>query len=375
MGYFNRKFLLLYFFFLLVLLINSFHFVTLNLADVKPVFPLFPVWGSISVFWMAGLISAFLILIILKCQKSQGLLEFPIALFSFKAVLLCLFISAAGVTLHIYAKTSLPGYDQLACLSQIRFLWLDSNPSELLPLVRISSALGHIMVWFCVPGLVISSVNCIRAEGADKWGWLLLFGLFLVPGFLYSLFLGARGPMLALLIVSSVGVFISPLYTRFSWSGFRSVVSMLTLALIVVLGFAISVSNDRMQQCGFSSQNKTSEYLTGYEDELPVSVIGTSVVGGSGQVIFLYLNHGLFNFAKVYAGGEEKGNVVFRKSTWFLSRLGLLAAEPAYGPRRYGAGGIGLVGSIFHDYGERGVVLGGGYNRVFSWNFFSSARP
>ena len=69
-----------------------------------------------------------------------------------------------------------------------------------------------------------------------------------------------------------------------------------------------------------------------------------------------YLTHGVWNLSQVTATKERGAHEMFAFANHYLSRLGFqTAATPK--KRIFSAGGIGLAGAAFHDYGWTGVVL------------------
>jgi hypothetical protein len=184
---------------------------------------------------------------------------------------------------------------------------------------------------------------------------------------LYAAFIGSQNAALGLLVVAvlaiALGAVSAPSLSRGWGSRLAAVAAFTALAAM----FSFSVFNNRVQ-CGGDKANLETfqQYETGFLDELPMkrkqalSALALFVrdTCHACNSVFIYLNHGIYNFERILAQGEARGSpLCFNFFKGVAKRLGFEFSEPPPKKRVFGLGGATLPGSAYHDFGMVGVIV------------------
>ena len=276
-------------------------------------------------------------------------------------------VSSVGVALHWHAKWGLLGGEPFGGWNHLRNAWIH-QPPVLPPWRRIESVAGHLLSSAGQAGLFFSAEALFRRGGRRALGYFLAFAALV---FLYALAMVSRSALMADLIL----VFLAWSLARRRRSGtvaFRrgagAALVLAGLSLVFVRWFlhdVISYSPATGTERVASDARSLEIYENGFADELPVVRdpapdalrAGVRRAWPSANVILLYLNHGLFNFAEVLGTDRRGPPVVFGFVRHWKSLLFLAPRSTGTPPvRPYGRGGLTLPGAAYHDFGVGGVV-------------------
>lgn len=276
-------------------------------------------------------------------------------------------ISIVGLTAHWYAKLSLLPETGYECLSLVRTNWLNHDRELLSTPVRVASMFGHSLSSFIFPGLFISAYHSVLKKRA-----LFFLGFFALAGVAYALPIVSRTILLSLVIMGFMGGVLA-IYSSQTRVFQKALRFGLIIGGIVLAAFLLSKAVfDNTLACGGGNgqiQNvsitraSVVKYEKGFLDELPVQHLAPEkaqekVLNAcpSCNMVFLYLNHGIFNFESILASEQRGTPVMLASVRYWLTRLGFdLAEEPPV--RVYGRGGLTLPGAAWHDWGPMGMIV------------------
>lgn len=344
---------------ILLIAMNGLHAAVYSISDFTARYPLTNVVYFILAFWISFILVFFTLGLWVFPRNGAGSFKTNCWILCDRRVVFLLIISSAlGVLLTGFAKLTVLFDSNSVCLSSIRFVWANVDKNTLSPVLRVSSSLGHILSFFAVPGLIISGIRFITYNSFKSLVAGFYFLVFLTLGLCYSGLIGARNPILTMFVFAVFPIFFLIVTNRFDRSKIVRSVFLVLLSFLFAIIFVVSVTNDRVTNCQVSFN---PEYLDSFSHELAVDVNQDAGVDSQhmvGQTLALYLNHSLFNFAQVVYSRSNSSGVIIRKTLWPLERLGLYKIDHDSN-RVYGAGGLGLIGVIYHDFGVFGVVFGG----------------
>lgn len=340
------------------LIILGTHALSYKFSDIGPSNPYPGVWFLLVSYHVLVLLPVYLWTRYMEPRNKDSIHRLMEA--SWNLMLPLIAISIVGLAAHWYAKLSLLPETGYECLSQVRNGWLNHDPELLSIPVRVASMFGHLLSAFIFPGLFISAYHSILKKRA-----LFFLGFFALAGVAYALPIVSRTILLSLVIMGFMG---GALAIYSSQTGiFQKILRFgLIMSGIVLAAFLLSKAVfDNTLACGDGRNERDFivKYENGFLDELPVQRLTPSKTQEkvlkacpSCNMVFLYLNHGIFNFESVLANKQRGTPVMLMPVRYWLTRLGLdLAEEPPV--RVYGRGGLSLPGAAWHDWGPLGMIV------------------
>lgn len=274
-------------------------------------------------------------------------------------------LSCVGLALHAYSKLALVNFHLPGCIGELRNVWI-TTPHEQIPFFqRTTSVLGHLLSSFTYAGLFFS-IYRFSIDVRKTMSFVFAIVFFLI-GVAYAAFIGSQNVVLAHLLVAVLAVGLGAISVPEFWRGWSKRLLVFFCFAAFTAFFSVSVFNNRVQ-CGGAVANMETykQYEEGFLDEIPMirkSTI-TEVSEGIRELceacnsIFIYLNHGIYNFQHIVGQGDLRGDPVFFNFFRGLAkRLGFPLEEKPHKPRVYGLGGATLPGSAYHDFGFIGLVL------------------
>jgi hypothetical protein len=271
----------------------------------------------------------------------------------------------AGLVLHAYSKLALVNFHLSNCIGELRNAWI-TTPHDQIPIFRrVTSILGHLLSSLTYVGLFFSIYQ--YSIGMRKTASIIFACIFFLVGTGYAFFIGSQNVVLAHLVIIALAIGLGATSAPVFWQGWgRSLAVFICFAMLAGF-FSASVFNNRVQ-CGGNvvATTETFQYYEeNFSDELPMKkkerASGiTSLVRqacNTCNAIFIYLNHGIYNFQYIVAQGDLRGDpVFFNFFRGIAKRLGFPIQENAKKLRVYGLGGATLPGSAYHDFGFGGLI-------------------
>lgn len=347
----------LYAFISLIVLIT--HVLSYKFSDIGPLNPYPGIWFLLVSYHVLVLLPIYLWTRYMEPQNKDNIRHLMDA--SWSLILPLGLISMVGLLAHWYAKLNLLPETGYECLAQVRNGWLNHDRELLSIPVRVASVLGHLLSSFIFPGLFISAYHSILKKRA-----LFFLGFFALAGVAYALPIVSRTILLSLVIMGFMGGALA-IYLSQTRILQKAVRFCLIIGGIVLAAFLLSKAVfDNTMACGGGGNERASvvKYQNGFLDELPVQRLAPEewarekVLNAcpSCDMVFLYLNHGIFNFESVLANEQSGTSVMLAPVRYWLTRIGFdLAQEPP--TRVYGRGGLTLPGAAWHDWGPVGMIV------------------
>lgn len=269
-------------------------------------------------------------------------------------------ISIVGLAAHWYAKLNLLPETGYECLSQVRNGWLNHDRELLSTPVRVASMFGYLLSSFIFPGLFISAYYSVLKKRA-----LFFLGFFALAGVAYALPIVSRTILLSLVIMGFMGGALA-IYSSQTGIFQKALRFGLTMGGIVLAAFLSSKAvfdNTLACKAGGNERASVMKYENGFLDELPVQRLAPEKLREkvlnacpSCNMVFLYLNHGIFNFESVLSNEQSGTPVMLAPVRYWLTRIGFDLAQE--NPTRvYGRGGLTLPGAAWHDWGPLGMIV------------------
>ncbi|GEM_PF-3431928 len=363
------------------LLLLALHTGVYLLSSFEAQFPVLPASLSLGLFWSVVAVTAVVILRFSRDRltSTTSADDYLQQLSDLGLLGKLMLIALTGLCLHIYAKYFLTTIRPVSCLFEIRFAWIEVGHDGLPIHVRIASILGHLLTSFAYAGTLLSSWAVVRPpRGASRFRMASYLLGFLTCGVVFSGFIGSRNAMLAFVVTGFFGVLIALSVSRFSWSALFRAAPVFILPVAIGLAFSSAVFSDRIFCATDAAEGEPSKaavakasntYMSGFYDEFAIkqksrqsekSASVASVLERHCSICaptFLYINHGVINFAQVMATERRGDHILFRFVEAIASRLGIVELEENPAPSRvFGPGGLPLAGAAFHDYGWQGLV-------------------
>lgn len=347
------------------LIILGTHALSYKFSDIGPSNPYPGVWFLLVSYHALLLLPVYLWTRYMDPRNKDGIHQLMEATWSLMLPLIV--ISIVGLTAHWYAKLNLLPETGYECLSLVRTNWLNHDRELLSTPVRVASMFGHLLSSFIFPGLFISAYHSILKKRA-----LFFLGFFALAGVAYALPIVSRTILLSLVIMGFMGGALA-IYSSQTGIFQKALRFGLTMGGIVLAAFLLSKAVfDNTLACGGGNgqiqdapivRNSVMKYENGFLDELPVRRLASSktqekVLNAcpSCNMVFLYLNHGIFNFESVLANEQRGTPVMIAPVHNWLTRLGFDPDEER--PIRvYGRGGLTLPGAAWHDWGPVGMIV------------------
>ena len=270
-----------------------------------------------------------------------------------------------GLLFHLIAKYPILEQVDWQCITRTRFIWISYDKGADPAWRRVLSMLAYILSHFAMPIIFISAFRLVRQMRSTKnWIYFLLSMAVIV---LFALVIVSRMVLLMGVAVAISGGMLALLFAgeniRQTWS--RFLVVFLVLA-VLMLGLSALVAKGRVKCSG----NNVLTYMSSNLEDAKAmwkggspTILGDSASGTSKIIdcevclpIGHYLLHGVWNISQITATKERGAAELFAFANNYLSRLGFQTASISK-KRIFSAGGIGLAGAAFHDYGGTGVVL------------------
>ncbi len=274
-------------------------------------------------------------------------------------------LSCVGLALHAYSKLALVNFHPPGCIGELRNVWI-TTPHEQIPFFqRTTSVLGHLLSSFTYAGLFFS-IYRFSIDVRKTMSFVFACVFFLI-GVAYAAFIGSQNVVLAHLVVAVLAVGLGAISVPEFWRGWSKRLLIFFCFATFTAFFSMSVFNNRVQ-CGgaVASMETYKQYEEGFLDEIPM-IKKPTITEVSQEVrqlceacnaIFIYLNHGIYNFQHIVTQEDVRGDPVFFNFFRGLAkRLGYPLEEKAHKVRVYGLGGATLPGSAYHDFGFIGLVL------------------
>ncbi len=352
----------LYGFISLIVLVT--HVLSYKFSDIGSVNPYPGIWFLLVSYHVLVLLPIYLWTRYMEPQNKDNICRLMDA--SWSLIWPLGLISMVGLLAHWYAKLSLLPETGFECLTQVRSGWINHDP-ELLPNpVRLASMFGHLLSSFIFPGLFISAYHSILKKRA-----MLSLGFFALAGVAYALPIVSRTILLSLVIMVFMGgvlaLYLSQTKLVYKTLRFASVIAGIAfaaflLSMVVFHNAATCGPGNAQMQDASGVRSSAIKYENGFLDELPVQRLAPSEAQEGVQsicprcnMVFLYLNHGIFNFESVLNNGQHGTSVMLAPVRNWLKRVGIdLTEEPPI--RVYGRGGLTLPGAAWHDGGLVGLV-------------------
>lgn len=340
------------------LMVLGTHALSYKFSDIGPSNPYPGVWFLLVSYHALLLLPVYLWTRYMEPRNKDGIHRLMEASWSLMLPLIA--ISIVGLAAHWYAKLSLLPETGYECLFQVRNGWLNHDHELLSTPVRVASMFGHLLSSFIFPGLFISAYHSVLKKRA-----LFFLGFFALAGVAYALPIVSRTILLSLVIMGFMGGALA-IYSSQTGIFQKALRFGLIIGGIVLAAFLLSKAVfDNTLACGGGGNERdfVVKYENGFLDELPVQRLAPSktqekVLNAcpSCNMVFLYLNHGIFNFESILANEQRGTPVMLAAVRYWLTRLGFdLAEEPPV--RVYGRGGLTLPGAAWHDWGPMGMIV------------------
>jgi len=284
-------------------------------------------------------------------------------------------ISALGLLFHYFGKWPLLVEARSGCLGELREIFLRFPREKLTELERAASKTGHLLSNFYAPGLIMASATLVsRGWGVREVAWLVLFVMMAV---LYAFPMVSRSVLLTMLWMVTCTSVAAGLTVRAQHRWLRSL-GVAGVVAIVVIALSAVVFVTKIECIGpalvednvddfipIRGQQSEEGARGGDGRDGATAREGAGMLWGKCAVCALmltYLNHGVWNLAKVVSTEESGSPVLFAFASYWAVRLGIglsAGARGEEGKRVYGPGGLTLPGAAYHDFGWRGVVVAG----------------
>lgn len=297
-------------------------------------------------------------------------------------------IALVGVACHVIAKAYLFDPEVVDCIADFRTAWLGSAGRELPLAIERASMLGHLLSGFGFAGAFIASYGLVARRGRPSVV-TIGFVVALLCVTTYAIMILSRSAMLTLAILVFLGAATGLATTadRLRTATVRMAV-VLSLTGVLALGFAFQVFNSKLycttgvehtesrprdatdsrpRDGGSVESSRVRGYMHGFLDELPMKrrESGARLLAylrhDVGEIcpvcqpVFLYLNHGLWNYERIMDTSRRGSPEVLEFLYYWLHRLGV-SVEWGKQTRVYGNGGATLMGAAYHDYGWFGLL-------------------
>lgn len=273
-------------------------------------------------------------------------------------------LCCVGFVLHAYSKLALVNFHLSNCIGELRNAWITTPHDQIPAFRRFTSIVGHLLSSFAYMGLFFSVYR--YSIGLRKAASFLFASVFFLLGVGYAFFIGSQNVVLAHFVVAALAIGLSAASTPVFWRGWtRKLVIFGWLAAAAVF-FSVSVFNNRVH-CGGGAPSVQAfqHYEENFFDEIPMRKKETVTEFNSKvrqacdacNAIFIYLNHGIYNFQHIVAQGDLRGDPVsFNFFKGVAKRLGFPMREKSSKQRVFGLGGVTLPGSAYHDFGFSGLI-------------------
>lgn len=337
------------------------------------------------VYILISAVSCFLFLRIFTSRvkdsaKSNAWLETQgRSLFNSRTLDWLLVIVLAGLACHLIDKFVVRNIQPSWCLRTLREAWLKYPRSEDSIATSLWSAFGHIGIYFSFPAAFFFWNT---DHGKNFLMPALKFGLINFALMLYSLTIGSRSVILLYLAVN-LGSLVLAKIVFLKRQNYLAIVS----ALVVCSAFYASVVFYNRIAC--EENTKEYSYIEGYFSELYISpkaenslnidtfsekinwVRNTTKLNSANcfdkawacrlrtsiELVLIYLNHGIWNFETTIHQSSWPGTVLLNPIKSISSRLKISPKEATESKRTYGAGSICLVGAIWYDLKDWGILV------------------
>lgn len=269
-----------------------------------------------------------------------------------------------GLISHAFAKLSLISFRGINCFSEIRFAWIEVGHHMQTTIMRITSIIGNLFTSLVYPILFILTIMILMKKkyGREHYLYLGIFILSLFIGFIAAYLIGSRNTMLSYLILVFSSIVLC-FYLKDSIDHTFIIKSLILflMPLVLLVTATAFIFNDRMF-CAHNSKNLDyssieKAYIQSYEDEIPIKILeSNSSLCVYCEPVIIYLNHGIYNYAYI-AHTQRRGDLItisIAKS--YLRKIGF-NIDVSDTKRVHGSGGIGLIGTVYHDYGYSGIIL------------------
>lgn len=278
-----------------------------------------------------------------------------------------LILCCVGLLFHAYSKLALVNFHISNCIGELRNAWITTPHDQIPTYRRITSVIGHLLASLAYAGLFFSVYRF--SIGVRKIASFAFASVFFLAGGVYAFFMGSQNAALALLVVTILAIGLGAISAPFSWRGSIGWLAIIAWFTLLAAFFSLFVFGNRVECGGASATLETyRQYEEAFFDEIPMRRKET-VTEVSAQVrqackacnaIFIYLNHGIYNFEHIVAQENLRGDpVFFAFFRGVAKRFGFPMEENPSKTRVYGLGGATLPGSAYHDFGFTGMVIVG----------------
>jgi len=273
-------------------------------------------------------------------------------------------VALIGLLFHLIAKQPILEQVDWQCITRTRLIWISYDKGADPTWRRVLSMLAYVLSHFAMPVIFISAFRLVRQMRSTKnWFYFLLSMAVIV---MFALVIVSRMVLLMGVAVAISGGMLALLFAgeniRQTWSRFLMVFLLLA---VLILGLSALVAKGRIKCSG----NNVATYMSSNLEDAKAmwkgspTIFGYSAWGTSKTIdcevclpVGHYLLHGVWNISQITATNERGAPELFAFANHYLSRLGFQTASIPK-KRIFTAGGIGLAGAAFHDYGWTGVVL------------------
>jgi hypothetical protein len=278
-----------------------------------------------------------------------------------------LVLCCIGLAFHAYSKLALVNFHLSNCIGELRNAWITTSHDQIPIFRRVTSVIGHLLSSFAYAGLFFALYR--YSIGARKMVSFLFASAFFLAGVMYAFFIGSQNAILALLVVSILAIGLGAISVQAFWRAWGGRLAVILWFMLLAAFLSLSAFDNRVH-CGdgVASVQTFRHYEEAFFDEIPMrkkeTIAEVSVqvrrVCNACNAIFIYLNHGIYNFAHIASQDNLRGDpVFFNFFRGAAKRFGFPIEEKVNKPRVYGLGGATLPGSAYHDFGFSGMVVVG----------------
>ena len=347
-------------FVLIVLSTVSIHALCLRYSSMVSKYDITPVLVYIGLFYLFFFITLVFGIYIFKCKWMAP--DKVVQLFEFndveKLLRVIAIVSAIGLLFHLIAKGYIFFTNDIISFSQFRSVWINADREAFPIIVRLISIMGHLLVSFVFSGLFLLTLLSANFSGNVRLVVTYLM-TYLIILLIYGMSIYSKNIILSGLVVLFLGYLLSAvIFPRRFKNSYKRLAMQFSAVVILLAIFVFIFMTAKMD-----SNNDFVNYMQGYTDELPVSI--PKISSGDYQVvrkcipceiIALYLNHGIWNFAKIYHVKERGEAQLFK---FLFNWIGRFVMPVGHGgaSRVHGRGGLTLPGAAYHDFGLPGLII------------------
>lgn len=337
--------------------VTLFHFVAWASAPFESNFPISNAW-IVFIFFELVLITILFILIRFVPNQDFGFNNIEQSI-SIDLRLLC-GLALIGLIFHLIAKSSVLEFSDLSCFSKLRSVWIQYDKTNDPLWRRLLSMMAYILCHLALPAVFITSFKLTQhIKNLRNWFYFALANLLIIG---FALVIVSRMIILTASAVAMSGCFLSwmksDLTIKKAFARF-SIVILISISLISVS--SLLIARDRIQCSGNDPISYNSSNLNDMKANWNSSKNLYEKCNACISIL-MYFNHGLFNVSQITSTEERGSKELLAFVNHYLMRLGV-SEYFNYGEsinsksRVFSAGGLGLAGAAFHDYGWIGVFV------------------